>query len=80
MKLGKRLVAAALVAMFAAGASAAYLSEDVYNTPRLPSAALQTEEGLPRRLVALPADEGVAPDLVALGRVEEDFTRNRATS
>ena len=33
MKARKSLIAAAIMATFAAGASAAYLSEDVYGTP-----------------------------------------------
>jgi hypothetical protein len=46
MKARKSLIAAAIMATFAAGASAAYLSEDVYGTPRQPSAARQSDEAM----------------------------------
>ena len=46
MNARKSLIAAVIMATFAAGASAAYLSEDVYGAHRLPSAALQSDEGV----------------------------------
>ena len=62
----RSILTAALVATFAAGASAAYLSEDLYGTSRQPAVALQADEGVPQNLVALKADEGVPQNLVAL--------------
>jgi hypothetical protein len=46
MKARRSLIAAAVMATFTAGASAAYLGEDVYGAPRLPSAALQSDKGV----------------------------------
>ena len=57
MKTRTFLIAAALVPTFAAGTSAAYLSEDIYGTTRLPATAMKAEEGVPRDLIALGIDE-----------------------
>jgi len=69
MKTRTALLTAAIVATFAAGASAAYLSEDVHG-PALHGtsiiSALKADEGVPHILVtAMKADEGVPLNLVA---------------
>ena len=71
----RSILTAALVATFAAGASAAYLSEDLYGTSRQPAVALQADEGVPQNLVALKADEGVPQNLVAL-KADEGVPQN----
>lgn len=57
MKTRTILIAAALVSTFAAGASAAYLSEDIYGTTRLPATAMKADEAVPLELIALGIDE-----------------------
>ena len=47
-------------ATFAAGASAAYLSEDLYGTARLPAAAHRSDQGVPQSLAAPKTVEGAA--------------------
>jgi hypothetical protein len=44
MKFRRSLIAAALVATFAAGTSAAYLDQDVYNNARHPLTALKADD------------------------------------
>ena len=54
---------AAAAATFAAGASAAYLSEDLYGTARLPAAAHRSTDAVPQSFVGLKADGAVPQDL-----------------
>ncbi len=67
MKVRNYVLAATVAATLAGGASAAYLSEDIYGAPRHESftgVAMKADEGVPRNLVtALKADEGVPRNL-----------------
>ena len=64
MKTRNSLIAAAIVATFTAGASAAFLNADE-GVPQNLVASFQQDEGTPQNLiVALKADEGVPQNLV----------------
>ncbi len=54
MEVRRYAIAATVVATLAASASAAYLSEDIYGSPRHDSSAgvaMQSDEGVPQNLV-----------------------------
>jgi hypothetical protein len=70
MKIRQTLIAAALTATVAVGASAAYLNEDIYSKVGSPATALNADEGVPQNLIALKADEGVPQNLVAINADE----------
>jgi hypothetical protein len=81
MKAHSTLLAAAIVATFAAGASAAYLSEALYDAVQLPATALKADEGVPHNLVtALKADEGVPHNLVTALKADEGVPHNLVSS
>ena len=63
MKSRTSIIAAAIVATFAIGASAAYVADE--GVPQNFVTALNADEGVPQNLVALNADEGVPQNLVA---------------
>ena len=62
MKTRNSLIAAAIVATFAAGASAALQSDE--GVPQNLVASFQQDEGVPQNFIALKADEGVPQNLV----------------
>jgi hypothetical protein len=81
MNFRKSMMAAALVATFAAGASAAYLDQDIYNDGRHLLTALIADEGIPHNLVtALKADEGVPHNLNTALKADEGVPQNLVTA
>ena len=84
MKTRNYLISAAMAATFAAGASAAYLSEGIYGAPR-PGAstdtAMRADEGVPHNLVtAMKADEGVPQNMVTAIKADEGVPQNLVTA
>jgi len=69
MNVRNSILAAAIVATFTAGASAAFHSADE-GVPQNFVASFQQDEGVPRDFIALQADEGVPQNLVALNADE----------
>lgn len=77
MKTRNSLIAAAIVATFAAGASAAYLTDVIPAGADRVVTALKADEGVPQNLVtALKADEGVPQNLVAALQSDEGTPQN----
>ena len=65
MKSTRTLIAAALFATVAAGASAAYQHQQTEGTPRNLIAGFTQDEGVPRNLIAgFTQDEGVPRNLI----------------
>ena len=84
MKSRNSLIAATIVATFAAGASAAYLSEDVYRAPRHGTSvdtAMRADEGVPQNMItAMRADEGVPQGMIIAMKADEGVPQNLVTS
>ena len=84
MKTRNTLISVVIAATFAAGASAAYLSDSIYGAPR-PGAstdtAMHADEGVPHNLVtAMKADEGVPQNLVTAMKSDEGVPQNLVTA
>ena len=76
MKTRNALIAAAVIATFTAGASAAYLNGGVAADSAIVT-ALKADEGVPQNLVtAMKADEGVPQNLVASFQSDEGVPQN----
>lgn len=81
MKAGTTLIAAAIVATFVAGASAAFVTSDVLPRASGDGIALKADEGVPQNLVtALKADEGVPQNRVIAMKADEGVPRNLVTA
>ena len=73
MKARKSLIVASILAIFAAGVSAAHVDSDEGVPQHF--VAMQADEGVPQNLVAMQADEGVPQNLVAM-QADEGVPQN----
>ena len=79
MKANLSIVAATVVALFTAGASATYLGR---TSPAVgPLSGLQADEGVPQNLItAMQFDEGVPQNLVTAMKFDEGVPQNLVTA
>jgi hypothetical protein len=81
MNTRNAFIAAAIVAAFATGASAAYLNDDIRSGADSIITALKADEGVPQNLVtAMRADEGVPQNLVTALKADEGVPQNLVTA
>ena len=79
MKANQSIIAAAVVAILTAGASANYLTRPL--PAGAPVAGMQADEGVPQNLVtALRADEGVPQNLITAMKFDEGVPQNLITA
>jgi hypothetical protein len=78
MKANHSFIAAAVLAVFTAGASATYFSTPT--SAVAPVSKLQPAEGVPHNLIAMKADEGVPQNLITALRADEGVPHNLVTA
>jgi hypothetical protein len=81
MKTRTTLLAAAIAATVAIGATAAFIDPDLVVRMHGDAIALKADEGVPHNLVtAMKADEGVPQNLVTAMKADEGVPQNLVTA